>query len=134
MSGKELKANFSQWLEKRGIDISNAKYESYPISYDYRGLKFGTIFLAGEAAGLASGLTGEGIYQSLVSGEEVANLILDSSYASENFKFILKYNRLQEKFMNFMLKIGPARRLLANLIILFMRNPLVNKKISKGFS
>lgn len=134
MNGKELKVNFNKWLEKRGIDISNAKYESYPISYDYRGLKFGNIFLSGEAAGLASGLTGEGIYQSLVSGEEVANLILDSSYASEDFKFVLKYNRMQENFMNFMLKIGPARSIVANLIILFMRNPMVNKKISKGFS
>jgi geranylgeranyl reductase len=134
MSGKELKANFGQWLKKRGIDISKAKYESYPISYDYRGLKFGNIFLTGEAAGLASGLTGEGIYQSLVSGEEVANLILDNSYASDDFKFILKYNRIQESFMRFMLKIGPGRRLVANLLILFMRNPMVNKKISKGFS
>lgn len=134
MSGKTLKANFNKWLEKRGIDISKAKYESFPISYDYRGLKFGNIFLAGEAAGIASGLTGEGIYQSLVSGEEVANLILDSSYASKDFKFVLKYNRMQEKYMNFMLRIGSARNLVANLLILFMRNPLINKKISKGFS
>jgi len=134
MSGKELKANFSKWLEKRGIDVSEAKYESYPINYDYRGLRFGNIFLAGEAAGMASGLTGEGIYQSLVSGEEVANLILDPSHESEAFKFVLKYNRIQEKFMRFMLRIGPLRNSIANLIILIMRNPLVNKKISKGFS
>lgn len=134
MSGNDLKTNFGKWLEKRGFDISKAKYESYPINYDYRGLTFGNIFLAGEAAGLASGLTGEGIYQSLVSGEEVANLILDSSYASEDFNFVLKYNRIQESFMNFMLKIGPARSFVANLLILFMRNPMVNKKISKGFS
>jgi len=134
MSGKELKENFNDWLEKRGMDVSEAKYESYPICYDYRGLRFGNIFLAGEAAGMASGLTGEGIYQSLVSGEEVANLILNKRNNSEAFGFVLKYNKIQEKFMRFMLNIGPLRSSVANLIILFMRNPLVNKKISKGFS
>jgi len=92
LSGKQLKTNFHNWLNERGYDISKAKYESYPISYDYRGLQFGNIFLTGEAAGLASGFTGEGIYQSLVSGEEVANLILHKNYRSENFQYILKYN------------------------------------------
>lgn len=134
VSGKKLKENFHKWLERKNYDISNAKYESYPISYDYRGLQFGNIFLAGEAAGIASGLTGEGIYQSLVSGEEVAGKILDKNYTSEEFQFILKYNDYQHKFLKFSQKIGPARRILGDLIILVMRNKWVSKKISKGFS
>lgn len=134
MSGKTLKANFHKWLAVQGIDVSKAKYESFPISYDYRGLRFGNVFLAGEAAGLASGFTGEGIFQSLVSGEEVARLILNKPSPSEDFKYVLKYNKIQHNFLKFMIGIGPARSLVADLIILFMRNPLVNKKISKGFS
>ena len=134
MSGRKLKEKFHAWLKAEKFDISNAKYESFPISYDYRGLQFGNVFLCGEAAGIASGLTGEGIYQSLVSGEEVAGKIMNKDYTSEDFKFILKYNDIQHKFMNFSKFIGPFRILLGDLIILFMRNKYVNKKISKGFS
>ena len=134
MAGKALKQNFSRWLVKRGYDITGAKYESYPISYDYRGLQFGNIFLAGEAAGIASGLTGEGIYQSLVSGEEAAGRIQDKDFRSEAFRFVLKYNDIQHRFLRFSNSIGPVRSLLGDLLILAMRNGWVNRKISRGFS
>ena len=134
MSGKKLKENIHNWLEAENYDITEASNESYPISYDYRGFQFGNIFLAGEAAGLASGLTGEGIYQSLVSGEEIAGKILDKNYSSKDFRFILKYNRIQYKFMRFTLSIGPLRSHLADLIVLAMRNKWVNRKILNGFS
>jgi geranylgeranyl reductase len=134
LSGKQLKKNFADWLVKEGYDISKAKYESYPISYDYRGLRFDNIFLSGEAAGIASGLTGEGIYQSLVSGEEVANMILGKPHPSDDFKFILKYNQAQHKFLRLSNNLGKFKGLLADLVILTLRNKWVNKKISKGFS
>jgi geranylgeranyl reductase len=134
MSGKKLKENVLQWLNDLNIDITEAKYESYPISYDYRGVQFGNVFLIGEAAGLASGLTGEGILQSLVSGEEVANRILDKGEHSEAFRFVLKYNDIQHKFLWLFRKAGPLRTVIADLLILFMRNGWVNRKISKGFS
>ncbi len=134
LSGSALKKNFHQWLQRKDFDVSEAKYESFPISYDYRGLQFDNIFLAGEAAGIASGLTGEGIYQSLVSGEEVARRILDSHYQSDAFRFVLKYNNIQHKFLNFSNSIGPLRYLLGDLLILAMRNGWVNRKISGGFS
>lgn len=134
MSGKELKENFHRWLEKKGFDISHAEYQSYPISYDYRGLQFGNIYLVGEAAGMASGLTGEGIYQSLVSGEEAARLILDPGYKTTILDRVLKYNNIQHSAMNLLLKAGPLRNAIQDLIILIMRNKWVNRKISKGFS
>jgi geranylgeranyl reductase len=132
--GKVLKEKTNQWLDACGYDRSAARHESFPINYDYRGIQFGHIFLAGEAAGLASGLTGEGIFQALVSGEEVANRILGKKEPGDAFRFILKYNLIQHRFLNFTLKSGPVRYLLADLIILLMRNKWVNEKISKGFS
>jgi geranylgeranyl reductase len=134
VSGKRLKEKAHRWIEEKGFDLSNARYESYPISYDYRGIEFGNIFLVGEAAGMASGLTGEGIFQSLVSGQEAAYRILKQKDPTNAFEFVLKYNRIQLGFLNFSLKSGPVRYLLADLIILLMRNPWINKKISKGFS
>jgi flavin-dependent dehydrogenase len=66
---QKIKAGFHDWLNDRKIDPGDARLESYPIAYDYRGVKFDNTFLVGEAAGLASGFTGEGIYQSRVSGQ-----------------------------------------------------------------
>lgn len=133
LSGKKLKANFHGWLKQKGFDISDAEYQSYPISYDYRGLNFGNVFLAGEAAGMASGFTGEGIYQSMVSGEIVAGMIKgqDQKLLLEE---ILKYNEYQHKFMGILQKIGPFRSIVHDLVILLMKNKLVNQKITKGFS
>ena len=134
LSGKALRQNFNTWLREKGYETGDAKYQSYPISYDYRGLQFGNIFLAGEAAGLASGLTGEGIYQSLVSGEEVAHRILNEPDPKGAFRFIKKYNDIQHRFLRFSIGIGPGRYVLADLLILAMRNGWVNRKISGGFS
>jgi menaquinone-9 beta-reductase len=134
VSGKKMKDKLHAWMKKEGYDISNAEYQSYPISYDYRGIQFGNFFLAGEAAGMASGLTGEGIYQSLVCGEEVAKLIINPNYVSKPMEHILRYNDIQYKFLKFSQKIGFLRGPLHDLIILIMRNKRFNKKITKGFS
>lgn len=134
VSGKKMKSKLHAWMKKEGYDISMAEYQSYPINYDYRGIHFGNIFLAGEAAGMASGLTGEGIYQSLVCGEEVAKLIIDPDYVSKPMEHILRYNNIQYKFLKFSQRLGFLRGPLHDLIILIMRNKKMNKKITKGFS
>jgi geranylgeranyl reductase len=77
---KKIREGFDIWLRENNIDVSKGIFEASPINYDYQGHKFNNIFLVGDAAGLASGLTGEGIYQALVSGEEVAKLIIDENY------------------------------------------------------
>jgi geranylgeranyl reductase len=134
VSPEKLKSNFRKWLTERGIDISNAKYESYPISYDYRGYKFNNCFLAGEAAGMASGLTGEGIYQSLVSGKTVAETILDKNYTSQEMEAVIKYNAIQERIMNVLLKVGPFREWIHELIVMLLNNKRIKAKINTSFS
>ncbi len=131
---KKLKENFHRWLRLRKLDISNAIYQSWPISYDYRGFRFGNVFLAGEAAGLASGLSGEGIYQSLVSGETVARTILDKSYHSADFDRVLHYNDVQLRFIKILIKAGWLRGAIQALIIMALNNPVIQKRISNSFS
>jgi geranylgeranyl reductase len=133
-SSSSLKDNFHKWLEKRDIDVSKGKYESAPISYDFRGLKFGNIFLAGEAAGMASGLTGEGIFQCLVSGKQVASYILGNEDELEEMRFVRKYNRIQLRIMKFLIYAGPLRALIHELIILMLNNKRFKEKVNKGFS
>jgi len=87
---KKLKENFREWLTETGIDVSGKKLTGFPINCDYRGHKFNNIFLVGDAAGLASYQTGEGIHQALVSGEEVAKMLIDPGYKSKKFEKFLR--------------------------------------------
>ena len=133
-SPNKLKKNFHAWLHSQAIDISNAQYQSAPISYDYRGLKFGNKYLVGDAAGIASGLTGEGIYQSLVTGIEVARYIKGEAEMSEEMKYVLRYNRIQHRILKFLIRIGPLRPLVYELIIMAMNNKRFKRKVNNGFS
>ena len=134
LSSSRLKKNFHHWLNSKNIDFSKAEYQSAPISYDYRGLRFGNQFLIGEAAGMASGLTGEGIYQSLVSGIEVARYIKGENEMSDEMKFVIRYNRIQLRIMKSLILAGPFRKLIHELIIIMLNNKRFKEKINKGFS
>jgi hypothetical protein len=69
-----------QWGARHNLDLKTGKPQAALINFDFRGWRFKNRFLIGDAAGLASGLTGEGISSAIVSGEEVARTILDSGY------------------------------------------------------
>jgi geranylgeranyl reductase len=121
-------------MKDRNLDPGDARLESYPIAYDYRGVKFGNIFLVGEAAGLASGLTGEGIYQSLISGQEVANMIIDPMHKAEKLDQVLKYNRILERVMAAFRWAGPFRGMLQEFLLILMNNEWLRKKINAQFA
>ena len=130
----DLKKNFKTWLDQKGFDITHAEYQSWPINYDYRGYKFGNTFLVGEAAGLASGFTGEGIYQALASGDTVARTILDKNYTSTAMDDVLKYNNIQNRIMKFLYNAGPFRGMFHELVVSALNNKTIKAKIKNGFS
>lgn len=134
MPAKKLKDNFHAWLDEMGINVDKAIYHSAPISYDYRGFKFDHIFLVGEAGGFASGLTGEGIYQSLVSGEAAAKTILNPSYVSEDLHAVIRYNAIQFRIMKFLYRSGILRKYIYELIVILMNSQRVKNKIHSSFS
>lgn len=131
---QKIKAGFHAWLKDRKIDPGDARLESYPIAYDYRGVKFGNIFLVGEAAGLASGFTGEGIYQSLVSGEEVARMIMDPGHKTEKLDQVLKYNRILENVMDIFRWAGPLKGGLQEFLVFMMSRDWLRKRINDQFT
>lgn len=94
-----LQEKLHHWATKYGIDLTPAPPRAARISFDYRGWRFGTIFLVGDAAGLASGLTGEGIYAALLSGEIAARTILDPAYTDRRFVALLRRHRLHERIL-----------------------------------
>jgi len=81
-AARRLKSSFAEWLESLGVDPKRGKMQAGTIGCGYLGHRFGRVALAGDAAGLASPVTGEGIAQALESGREVAREILEPGYRS----------------------------------------------------
>jgi flavin-dependent dehydrogenase len=78
----DLKRSFVRLLRDLGLDREGGTVQAGTIGCNYIGHRFGRIYLAGDAAGLASPLTGEGIGQALISGREVALEIAQRDYRS----------------------------------------------------
>ena len=111
------------------FDVKKAKIESALINYDYRGVEFGNMFLVGDAAGLASGWTGEGIYPALVSSEEVAKNIINKNSGYKKLKRWVKLRKRHEFFVKLV-----KNRFLRDLIYCLFLTGLKNKKIVKIIS
>lgn len=86
-----------EWLcEKLELPLTDAKLEADIISSDFRGYHFGNIWLVGESSGLISGLTGEGIYNGMVMGREVARQIASGKPTSQALQERLRKKHLHE--------------------------------------
>jgi geranylgeranyl reductase family protein len=94
----EMIDNLTSFCNER-FNMKNAKFQSYVINFDYKGHEFGNKFLVGEAAGLVSGLTGEGISFAIMSGEDVANKILGLKNTYPQIEHILRVKKFEEDFM-----------------------------------
>lgn len=106
MRPREIKACLRQWITTLTTPDYTMKFEGFPIACDYQGHAFGNKFLVGDAAGFTCFATGEGIYQALVSGEEVAKTILNPSYESPRIAAILEEK--QEVMEQFLPKVENA--------------------------
>lgn len=96
-----LRKNFLLWAAEHGINSGPARLEAGLINYDFQGWRFGQRFLVGDAAGLASPLTGEGIFPAIISGEEVARTILDPRYPAPEMVRLLARHRLHRRLVAF---------------------------------
>jgi len=93
MSAGDLKINLHRWAAARGFDLDGRKCRAGLINYDFQGCHFGNIHLVGDAAGLASALTGEGIYPAMVSGDAVAAKILKPQLPSPRLERLVRRQR-----------------------------------------
>ena len=99
---KRLRENFDAWCKER-FDLKDARFEGFSINYDYRGFEFGNIFLAGDAGGFASGLTGEGIKPAILSGIDIARKIQDPRYECRNIQECLKIKKREDGILRLLL-------------------------------
>jgi geranylgeranyl reductase len=127
---KELRENFDSWCKEK-FNLENAKFEAFSINYDYQGFEFGNIFLAGDAAGFASGLTGEGIKFAILSGRDIARKIVDSNYKCKEIENILKTKKRGENFIHFLSLNKTLREITVELFAFLIRTPIGKKMAEK---
>ena len=95
---RQLRRYLDDRLGRMGLSPARAPFEGATLEVDYRGLHFpGDAHLAGDAAGVASSLTAEGIYAALLTGEEVAHRILEPGYREPRARRWLRVKRRHDR-------------------------------------
>lgn len=126
LSPRVLKRNLINWAMSRGFKLENENARAELINYDYRGFHFGNIWLAGDAAGLASGLTGEGIHPAILSGRAVARKILDRYYQTDEINRLLAKKRQHEMLVRTTGRSRTACSIIMELLLLAIRLKIVD--------
>jgi flavin-dependent dehydrogenase len=104
-----LRAYLDARLGSMHLASGGEPLEGATLEVDFRGLHFaGGVHLAGDAAGVPSALTAEGIYSALLTGEEVARRIIDPAHHSPRLQRWLRIKRRHDGFAAF-LRRRPAR-------------------------
>jgi geranylgeranyl reductase len=89
-------------VEGLGLSPAAAPFEGATLEVDFRGFHFqGQVHLVGDAAGVPSSLTAEGIYAALITGEEVARRILEPSYPTRATNSWLRVKQRHDWFARF---------------------------------
>lgn len=126
LSALMLKKRLLQWAAEQGFRLKPDAIRAGLVNFDYRGVEFGRTWLVGDAAGLASGLTGEGIYPALVSGQAVARMILDPGYAAPELTGIVKKQRQHRQIIALARRQRHLCSLLMELFALLLRLKIVD--------
>jgi menaquinone-9 beta-reductase len=126
MKANTLKANLLSWADTQGYPLRQHNASAELINFDFRGWRFGNIFLVGDAAGLASGLTGEGIYPALISGEMVGNYLADPLQDLRPLQNLIKNHALHKKIVAFTGKNRKLATIMSEIIIFALKTKLLN--------
>jgi geranylgeranyl reductase len=103
MRPAELRAYVDRRLGRLGLSHQRAPFEGATLEIEFRGLHFsGDVHLVGDAAGVPSSLTAEGIYSALLTGEEVAREIVEPRYRSTRLERWLRVKRRHDRFASFL--------------------------------
>lgn len=125
-TARELKQRLLRWADRQGYRLDPDAIRAGLVNYDYRGVRFGQTWLVGDAAGLASGLTGEGIYPALVSGQAVARTILDPAYPGNELKKLVKRHRRHRRVVALAGRHPGLCAALTELSVLLLRMKIID--------
>lgn len=128
-----LRAYVDDRLAGLGLSGHGAPFEGATLEVEFRGLHFGDgVHLAGDAAGVPSALTAEGIYAALLTGEEVAREMLDSRYRSARIARWLRVKRRHDRFAA-LLRRRPVRALALPTLGALAARPRARRALAEWF-
>jgi len=125
-TAQRLKQRLLLWADRQGLSLDAQTLRAGLVNFDYRGVRFAQGWLVGDAAGLASGLTGEGIYPALVSGQAVARMMLDPRYPAPELQTLARKHRRHRLLATL---AGNSPRLcgpLMEALVLFLRMKIID--------
>lgn len=122
----QLKENLNRWATEHGYDLKKGQPKAEKISYDYRGWDFGNIFLIGEAAGITSALTGEGINSAVLTGEFLAKHILEPDKYKAISPTLLKKRQEHQDLIRKTQRSNVLKHVLPELLIAALRLKFIN--------
>jgi len=125
---QKLRSNFEEWCTDK-LDTKKAVFQAHTISYDYRGYEFGNKFLVGDAGGFASGATGEGIYQAIKSGGDVARRIISKDYKCQEIRRLTRRKLIENCTMRRMALSKTLTKLEVELTMALGRSKWLNRKV-----
>ena len=121
LSAKMLKNNLLCWAESQGYPLRQYRAEAGLINFDYRGHRFGNTFLIGDAAGLASGLTGEGIYSAILSGEAVAEILAGTGSGEKRMSGLIGNHRRHRRMVEMLNRSPRLAGMVGEIVTLALR-------------
>jgi geranylgeranyl reductase len=104
-----LRRYLNERCDELGISRMGVPFEGATLEVLYRGFHFpGGVHLAGDAAGVPSSLTAEGIYAAIVTGEEVALAMLEPTAPTPKTRRWLRTKRRHDRLARWLAR--PAAR------------------------
>lgn len=114
------------YMASKGYPIDSTTYRAFPINHLYKGCQFrDNIFLAGDAAGLASRLTGEGIAYAMISGREIARKITNPDHDLKSLNTVIAHKQRQESLINLLEKFPTGLNMVYRLLLHGLKSQLV---------
>jgi len=126
LSARVLKQRLLSWAAMQGFRIDPETIRAGLVNFDYRGVRFDRTWLVGDAAGLASGLTGEGIYPALVSGQAVARMILDPNSPASELQGLVRKHHLHRRIVGLAARKRPFCGLMLEVLAVLLRMKILD--------
>ena len=130
-----VQKNLTEFCRELKVTFKPEDLRSAPVNCAYEGYQFENVYLIGDASGIVSGLTGEGIYQSAAMGIDVANKIINPNFATLEIKDLLRSKKRQESvFMFYGVSKYFVKLFYHVLLPGLLKNKKANARILKAFA
>ena len=128
----KMRDKFQEWFTEKfdkKFNFKEKEFQAHTITYGYQGHQFGNKYLIGDAAGFSSSLTAEGIYQSILSGIEVAKQIVDPTYNCPEIQRLIQIKKKEDRYYHLFSHPPFVRNFFYELVGLLMKNKSFSSKV-----